>query len=435
MSQMDVTRREFTKSLAALGAAAGLSNLEVPDLLADAGSGGGTVSWAMIGTGTRGLELLRPLSKTTLGRCVALCDNYPVNLKKGLETIGGNPASTDDYRRVLERKDVDTVLIATPLYLHASMVLDALSAGKHVFVEKSMVFKEDEVKRVREAAAAHPKQVLQVGLQRRYSLIYRAAMEMIRKEALGKVTHVCAHWNRNNNWRRPVTDPKMERHINWRMYREYSGGLMAELGSHQIDIASWAFDAEPQAVMGAGGIDYWKDGREVYDNVQCLFEYPGGRKLIYHSMLNNVHYQFCERILGDQGTMELTLMGPSGTGTFWFEPKAKVSAAGAKEQWWAGATVVADAQQKGLPLFPDHSPSDQSFLQREMSYAKRWLAHKGWYDLTEPQDPVGVQLEHFLHCVRDGRKPLADVNVGAADSLGVIYSNRAMDENRRVTWS
>ena len=436
MLKRELTRREFTKSMAVLAAALGMPDLEVPDLSADANAGGGVVAWAMIGTGARGTTLLRQLSKTQFGRCVALCDVYPVNLNKGLRTIGGNPAATDDYRRVLERKDVDAVLIATPLHLHAPMTLDALSAGKHVFVEKAMVFQEKEVKQVKEAAAANPKLVFQVGLQRRYSLLYRMAMEMIHKGALGKVTHIRAQCHRDSNWRRPVTDPKLERLINWRMYREYSGGLMAEQGSHQLDVASWALGAEPRSAVGFGGIDYWKDGRETYDNVQCLLEYPGGEKLIYSSITTNAHYGYSEQIMGDQGTLELTLEGPTGKGMFWREAKREVSLAEAKEQYGlTGATVTARALQKGVPLIPDgEAPANQSLTRKEMRYARRWLAEKGWYEVSEPRDPVFVQLEHFLLCVRDVLKPVADVHVGAADSLAVIYSNRAMDENRRVYW-
>ncbi len=434
MADTEVTRRDFAKSMAGLAAALGMAHLEVPDLLADSNGGSGVVPWAMIGTGSRGMELLRQISKTRVGRCVALCDIYPVNLKKAVETIGGDPATLDDYRRLLERKDVDAVLIATPLHLHSKMVLDALSAGKHVFVEKTMVFKEEEVKQVKDAAAAHPKQVLQVGLQRRYSLLYRMAMEMTHKGALGKLTHFRANWHRNGDWRRKVNDPKLERQINWRMYREYSGGLMAELGSHQIDIANWAFRAEPRSVIGFGGIDYWKDGRETFDNVQCLFEYPGGQKVIYTSITTNAHYGLVEQIMGDQGTLELTLEDASGKGTFWRERTAKVSAAGTKEQWWAGATVTADARQKGVPVLPEEAPGNPSFVQKEMRFAKRWLATKGWYDFQEPRDPVFVELEHFLLCVRDGLKPIADVKVGADDALAVIYSNRAMEEDRRVYW-
>jgi len=433
MFDYDVTRREFAKTVATFAALVGMPKLEVPDLLA-APNANGTVSWGMVGTGSRGMELLRHLSKVPFGRCVALCDIYPVNLKKGVETIGGDPAPYEDYRKMLERKDMDAVLIATPLHLHASMIVDALSAGKHVFVEKTMVFTEEEVRAVKEGAAAHPKQVLQVGLQRRYSLLYRLAMEMIRKGGLGKVTHVRAQWHRNGNWRRTVTDPKLERQINWRMYREYSGGLMAELGSHQTDVANWAIGSEPRSVIGIGGIDYWKDGREIYDNVQCIFEYPGGQKLVYSSITSNAHFGPTEQIMGDEGTLELGLDGPTGKGMYWREARAKVTQAGSKEQWWEGATVSAEAQQKGVPIFPERISPDQSFLQREMTYAKRWLVSRGWYDLKEPRDPVYNQMEHFLLCVRDGLKPVADVNIGASDAECVIYSNRAMDETRRVYW-
>lgn len=433
MSELDVTRRQFAKTVAAFAAAVGMPNLEVPDMFARP-NGNGVVPWGMIGTGSRALDLLRHLAKMQVGRCVALCDIYPPNLKKATEAIGGDPAPYDDYRRLLERKDIDAVLIATPLHLHAQMVLDSLNAGKHVFVEKTMVFKEPEVKALKDAQAAHPTQVLQVGLQRRYSVLYRLAMEMIRKGGLGRVTHVRAQWHRNGNWRRTVTDAKLERQINWRMYREYSGGLMAELGSHQIDIANWAIGSDPRSVIGFGGIDYWKDGRTTFDNAQCLFEYPNGEKVIYSSITTNAHFGPTEQIMGDQGTLELGLDGPSGKGMYWREPKAKVSQAGAKEQWWAGATVTAEAQQKGVPVFPEPMSADQSFVDKEMGYAKRWLAGKGWYDVREPRDPVYNELEHFLLCVRDGLKPVADVHVGASDAECVIYSNRAMDEDRRVYW-
>ncbi len=119
-----------------------------------------------------------------------ICDIYPPNLKKGVETIGGNPDTIpDDYRRLLDRKDIEAVFIVTPYHLHVPMVLDALSAGKHVFVEKVMAKTEDEIPKVIAAASAHPNQVLQVGLQRRYSKIYQTAMQMVHSGVLGKVQY------------------------------------------------------------------------------------------------------------------------------------------------------------------------------------------------------------------------------------------------------
>jgi predicted dehydrogenase len=434
MTEYDVSRRQFAKSAAGIAAAFGLANFEVPDLFPVAQAGSEPVKWGMIGTGTRALDLLRPLSTISNGQCVALCDIYKPNIEKAAKTIGGNPTMIEDYRKLLDRKDIEAVLIVTPLNRHSVMTIDALNAGKHVFCEKTMVYNEAEITAVREAVAAHPKQVFQVGLQRRYSQIYRMGMEMIRRGALGKVTHCYAHWNRNSDWRRPVADPKFERQINWRMYNEYSGGLMAELGSHQMDIAAWAFGGDPRSVIGIGGIDYWKDGREVYDNVQVIYEYPGGQKAVFTSMLNNQHYEFGEHFLGDGGTMELTLMGPSGTGTFWVEPKAKASAKGGKETWMAGATVSASGAQKPIPIFPDQITDDMGFIDKERAYGRRWMASHGWYDVVEPKNPVAAQLEHFLTCCREGGKPAADINVGASDAQTVIYANQAMDEDRRVYW-
>jgi len=97
--------------------------------------------------------------------------------------------------------------------------------------------------------------VLQTGLQRRYSPFYQAAKAMIDKGLIGDVTHIRAQWHRNGAGRRPVSDQTLERQINWRFYREYSGGLAAELASHQLDVADWFFGATPEFVSGIGGID------------------------------------------------------------------------------------------------------------------------------------------------------------------------------------
>ena len=206
-SEHDVTRRDFLKTAAAVAAVSALPGVSAPAILANPGPSD-AVPYGMIGTGTEGCTLLSFLATIPEGRCLATCDIYPPNLKKGVETIGNNPQTYVDYRQLLDRKDIDAVLICTPLHLHAQMTIDALHAGKHVFVEKSMFFKEEEGEQIRKAAVAHPKQVLQVGLQRRSSILYNVAMEMIRKGALGKITFVQAHWHRNSDWRRPVPDPK-----------------------------------------------------------------------------------------------------------------------------------------------------------------------------------------------------------------------------------
>ena len=427
-NEQDVTRREFLKT-ATVAAASVLPAAGAPAIIADPGPSD-AVRYGMIGTGTEGCTLLKFLTTIPEGRCLATCDIYPPNLKKGVETIGNNPHTYEDYRLLLDRKDIDAVMICTPLHLHAQMTIDALNAGKHVFVEKSMFFKEEEEKPIRAAAAAHAKQVLQVGLQRRSSVLYNVAMEMIRKGALGKITFVRAHWHRNSDWRRPVPEPKYERLINWRMYREYSGGLMAELASHQIDVANWAVGAEPVSVIGTGGIDYWKDGRETCDNVQAIFEYPGGQKLVFTSILSNGHYGFQEQIMGDQGTLEITV----GKGLYYREKVAKTSTDGEKEAWWAGATVGEEAAQKGIPIFPETVGRDEGFVDRELRHAKRWLASMGIYEYEEPHDPWWSEMKDLFASIRENKPVAATLDIGVADALGVIYGNRAIDTGQKVFW-
>ena len=274
--EQDVTRRQFLKTAATVAAASSLTGLGAPAII-NAQSDGNPIRYGFIGTGTEGCTLLKFLATIPEGRCIATCDIYPPNLKKGVETIGSNPETYTEYRKMLERKDMDAVMIATPLNLHCQMVVDALNAGKQVFVEKTMYFKEEEGEMIHKAMAANPKLVVQVGLQRRSSVLYQVAIEMIRKGALGKIMFVRAQWHRNSNWRRPLPDPSLERQINWRMYKEYSGGLLAELASHQIDIANWAIGAEPQSVFATGGINYWKDGRETSTTSRPSTNIPAGR--------------------------------------------------------------------------------------------------------------------------------------------------------------
>jgi predicted dehydrogenase len=179
------------------------------------------------------------------------------------------------------------------------------------------------------------------------------------------------------------------------MYREYSGGLMAELASHQIDVANWAIGAEPISVVGTGGIDYWKDGRETCDNAQTIFEYPGGQKLVWSSILCNAHYDFNEQIMGDRGTIEITL----GKGLFYTEHVAKVSQGATKESWWAGATVTELPKQQGLLIFPETVPPNEGFFAREHRYAGEWLMRRGYTTIPE-NDAWYEELTNFIASAR-----------------------------------
>ncbi len=447
----DVSRRDFVKTAAAVSAVtAALPKAEGFPFIQKVKAANEQVQYGFIGTGSRGTYLLKHLHTTDVGRCVAVCDNWDLHLKQGAQTAGNNPATYLDYRELLARKDIDAVLIAVPLYEHFMVTKDGLLAGKHVFCEKSLVFKPEEVHQLRALKAEHPKQVLQTGLQRRYSSFYQVAKQMVDQGMLGNVTHIRAQWHRNSSQRRPVPDPKLEKKINWRMYKEFSGGNTAELASHQIDVADWMFGATPEFVIGLGGIDFYKDGRTCYDNIQLIYSYPKGRKLLYSSISTNSHLdllqaqrvEFGEVIMGTAGTIEITIGDDNNPsiGIWYREPKPiaamEVSKAGEKKDTFkAGATMTTAAASKGFPLVlpRDTQQASDSFLQREAKFAKMWLYRKGILVPEEPRNPVDVELEEFLLACKDpSRQPKADMEIGLNDSTAVILSNLAMDENRRV---
>ena len=409
---------------------------------------GDQVAFGVVGTGSRGQYLLERLNHLGSGRCVALCDNYEPHLSKAAQLTVGGPGRHTDYRHLLEQKDVAAVLIATPLHTHFPIARDALLAGKHVFCEPPLVFRPQEVHALRELAAARSAQTLQVGLERRYSQFYQTARQMASKGMLGEVTDIQAQWHRNPGW---TMDPNQPRERNWRLFREYSGGLTAEFASHQIDVASWVFSDSPEFVVGVGALDWRRDGRDVYDNIALILRYPGGRKMTYSANSTSRHLPLFggsrsgagEIIMGTEGSIEITV-GNADEPAFglWFyePPPAKEAKTEEQKEMMkiAGATVAsAGRSARGLPIIlaPDQFSGDESFLERELKYSRRWLYSKGIMVPREDRNPVDAQLDGFFTSCRTGKTPKADVDAGLDNASTVILANLAMEEGRRVPFS
>jgi predicted dehydrogenase len=243
--QQDFTRREVVQMAGAVSVAAAASKLQGAPAIQKVRGANNQVQYGFIGTGSRGQYLLKHLKNIESGRCVAVCDLEEEAMRKAAELVPQKPAMHKDHRELLARKDVDAVLIATPLFAHFPVTKDALDAGKHVFCEKSLVFKPEEVHALRALANSKPKQILQTGLQRRYSRYYQMVKQMVDKGVLGQVTHIHAQWHRNPGWTmKPGGEMK-----NWRLFKKFSGGLTAELASHQIDVADWMFGSHPEYVL------------------------------------------------------------------------------------------------------------------------------------------------------------------------------------------
>jgi len=323
----------------------------------------------IIGSGSEGCVLLEQ-SPTDLMEYKALADIRPDSRANGASTIkqrwGEQPqVYPDDYRKLLERDDIEAVVIATPLSLHAQMTVDALDAGKHVFVEKTMAWSVEHCKQM-VLAARRNRRVLQVGHQRHSNRLYASALNMIRQGLIGDVYYIRTLWHRNTDWRRPVpdlaelrkADPKfdpkrwgygdLDQLVNWRHYRKYSGGLMAELGSHQLDVTNWFTGAVPRRVIGSGGRFWWKGPGDVDDHVYVTCEYPAnqlsptGTTVTFSSITSNKFDDYYEQFEGAKGTIMLT---GETEAMLWSEEGDKSTAIEVKQSAAGGAVMAASASR------------------------------------------------------------------------------------------
>ena len=289
----DVSRRDFVKTAGAVTAvAAAIPAVHGAPAIQKVRAANDQVQFGMIGTGSRGSYLLKHLKSIDNGRCVALCDINPENLKHGVTTIGNNPKTFKDYRELLAAKDVDAVFVTVPLFVHFPITQGRADGGQAcVLREVPGVQAGGSARPARPGAGASQADLCRPGLQRRYSYFYQTVKQMVDKGILGDVHHMHAQWHRNminepsSLW---TMKPGGEKNIaNWRVYRSMSGGLTAELTSHQVDVADWMFGSSPEFVMGLGSLDMLKDGRDVYDNIQLIYRYPKGQKLTYSSISTN----------------------------------------------------------------------------------------------------------------------------------------------------
>jgi predicted dehydrogenase len=281
----------------------------------------------LIGAGDRGLEDLKEALKQPNVECVAVADVYS-RRRDEVKQIVPRADTYDDPMKLLERKDVDAVINATPLHLHAKYFLATLDAGKDLYSEKTMTWDIPEAVACRKAAAAS-KQVVQIGLQHESSGELADARQWIKDGKLGKITSVDAWMSRNTpegkgQWVRPVPsdcdpdhvnwnlflngrkDAKFDgnKFINWRLFWEFSGGNVTENMVHQIAWIISALDLDvPQAAVMMGGVFSEKDGRQVPDTIGVYLEYPD-LLVSWQSTFSNSRYGLGEHFLGSKGTIQ-----------------------------------------------------------------------------------------------------------------------------------
>lgn len=403
--QMRIGRRNFLRAIAALPAlgafAWSASRSERP------------LAVAVIGAGVQGRRLMER-SPTALLRYVAVADILPANRERALATARRihdiQPDAYESYEDVLRRDDIQAVVVATPLRMHAPIALDALRAGKHVYCEAMMAYSGQQCDALAEALAASGC-VLQIGHQRRCNEIYRHAIEIVRSGMLGDILHIRAQWHRNDDWRRAASDDGFDpsswgyetrEHLNnWRLIAKHSQGLMAEFGSHQIDVVNWITRSAPTAAVGSGGTYRYRDEREVEDHVFAVLEYPTNVTLTYSAILSNAFEGRYEQIMGTRGT--LILRNESDAFLFTEDPSHSRAPDGAGEWELESPTLDEAAAPASAESIADARP-------------------RSYRD----------SLRAFVHAIRTGEPPPCGVGDGRAATIAALTANEAIRTKRRV---
>ena len=326
----DLSRRNFVRTAGTVLAAA-------PSVVSALGAND-KIQIGWIGTGSRGMHVMNMMYKgVPEGVAVtAVCDTFAGNLAKGkdqVQTLGKNtPKAVVDYKDILADKSIDAVFITTPEHLHYRMLLDALAAGKNVYVEKPLAHTIEEGAELVRAAKKAGK-VVQVGTQNRSNSLYIKAKEMVAKGMIGDVHYTRAFWYRNSlpdnpawrynippdadekntDWKRflgsaPQRPFDKQRYYQWRLYWDYSGGISTDLLVHQTDITNFVCGkTEPLSCMASGGVYRWTDNddREVPDTLSAIYEYPDKFHINYSCYFGNVQYGYGEQFMGSKGTIEV----------------------------------------------------------------------------------------------------------------------------------
>jgi myo-inositol 2-dehydrogenase/D-chiro-inositol 1-dehydrogenase len=330
---------------------------------------------AWIGVGGRGTSLLghalNCVSEGTL-QVAAICDIDPAARDRAIQKCGAmKPAGIDDYRKLLERADVDAIVIATPIHLHAEHAAAVMAAGKHAYCEKPLGRTAEEVKTVVEAVKKSRKK-FQVGFQWRYHQGFLSLVDVVQKGEIGKPRFVIG-----------------QRHVGgypdsgWYIDRNLSGDLIVEQAVHEMNVFCWMLGGHPLRAAGLGGINELRDrpaGRTIMDHYSVTFEFPDDVK---------VAYSHCIYAPAGFGGLAQTVYGTGGRGAT-LEDTLRLS-------------VTRDGKKTPVPL-------------------------------PEMRDATEQAILSFLRSIREDREPLSNIDAGRNATLTAILGRTAIHERRVVEW-
>jgi predicted dehydrogenase len=497
---MGVSRRDLLKAAAA-APALGAFYFGYTELNAK------PVRAAIIGTGDEGCQAMIKFHNRAYVDFIGFCDIRPSQRERAVKEFSNHKDYTAAQAKKLKQygtkeemyndPDVEMIVIALPLWLHAPVAIEAMKAGKHVFTEKLMAHSIAECKEMCKVAR-EKNRLLAVGHQRHYSALYDNANYLVQNDVLGDIRHIRALWHRNNaqpiiakdksgnpiidpstglpevvrdkkgqivyrdSWKRLHPDieknidfskygPSFETNsqyvtnlkdkdvdfkkygyasldelINWRLYNRTGAGLMAELGSHQLDACSIFLGKQhPLAVTGIGGTFFYADGREADDHVFNVFEFPGkgehDRIVVTYSSINTNGFDgYGEMVMGSKGTM---IVSQEKEILLYKEAGAPITS----------RTTSVSIETQGKKPALETSPS---------TAGPTAAASLGGLATAEPSRGYREELEHFAYCVRHGNasnyhadtehQPRCRGEVALADAVIALTSNLAMRQKRRI---
>jgi predicted dehydrogenase len=516
-----LSRRGFMKSLVAGAAGAALVPAAAYMWFGYPRSIGNPVKAALIGGGDEGGVLIGEHNPEFL-QFVAVADIRPTNMRRIFEgdngplrkgfnkKYGENEARSikkyTDYKKMLEEnKEIEAVVIALPLHLHAPVAVDCMKAGKHVLCEKLMAWNISQCKQMIAAAKKYNK-ILSIGHQRHYSMLYAHAAEVMKSGILGDVRHIRALWHRNNTWPfsaenvayeiaqgKDIVQPyyrdgwfnavpkedydalekqipqlrvndklqydSVEQLIRWRLYNETGGGLMAELGSHQLDACSiFLGKVHPLAVSGVGVKSFYRPGhndRKSDDHVFVTYEFPGKNHphgpnkgndeedvvvVTYSSINTNGFEPYGECVMGSRSTMivemEQTLMlfgekdptkkvaGTPKSMSMTIDKAGKGAPALEAASTWGGPAPSATPATGAAPA-GTAGPVSRGYREEMEDFAfciRQWDEAKGY---AKKKDDEGKE-------VYEQRLPRCHGEIAMADAIIALTANRAMHGQGRT---
>ena len=369
------------------------------------------ITIGVIGSGSRGTFVMGTFQKEPAVQVSAICDVYEPNLERALSAAskaqgGSSPKAYRSYRQLLDDKSVDAVLIATPEHWHAQMILDALAAGKDIYVEKPLCRTPEEGVKLMDAER-RSKNIIQVGMQRRSYDLYHQGRDIVAAGALGNVRMVRSWWLNNyltatpksaaklegpldwEQWQGPVKaggapDPFVFR--NWRNISAYAGGIVADQGAHVFDGIHLLMSASfPLAVTAAAGKPH-REGYDTPESVVATAEYPedfiASFSINYAAMKYKSRNDQLNHIDGDKARMDIG------------RESLKVFRQGEEEK-----PAIEKASERGF----GHATT--------------------------------LHVQNFLECVRSRQKPTATIEKAFQAALVAQLANMSLKLGRRVKWN